>query len=278
MTTPLPAPAADAEPPRLAVVLPRVAADIRAVGKDQRNETQNYRFRGIDDLLNAVHEPLARHGVSILPTVVERIADERTTRNGAVMTVVVLTMDFTFVGPAGDTLVVRTIGEAHDTADKATNKAMSAAMKYALILTFTVPTADMDDADRTTAERPAVPPAAESLARIDAAAALLGRDRDGVTRLWRARTGHTGPLDAVPPATLATLAAQVETAVAAERVRARPAAANGDAAETSRRIAGTTPRRAEPIAPDPAADALTAAAYAAAAERARNRTTTEPTT
>jgi hypothetical protein len=197
----------------LPVLLPRVAADIRRVGKDQSNAQQGYKFRGIDDLLNAAHGPLARHGVSILPSVAERDVTERTTRNGATMTVVVLTMDFTFVGPAGDTLTVRTVGEAHDTADKATNKAMSAAMKYALIMTFTVPTVDMDDADRTTEDRPPAPPAAESLARIDAAAEAIGMDRAGVTSRWRARNGVD--LDRLPmadPADLAALAAQVEQA------------------------------------------------------------------
>jgi hypothetical protein len=203
-------------PPPLAVLLPRVAGAVRAVGKDQRNAQQGYQFRGIDDLLNAAHGPLAAHGVSILPRVTAHTLTERPRTGGGVLTVAVVTLECTFVGPAGDTLTVVTVGEAHDTADKATNKAMSAAMKYALILTFTVPTADLDDADRTTVDRPAWPTAAESLARIDAAAARIGRDRDAVTRLWRARNpGFSGDWEAVPPADLAVLATAVDRAARA---------------------------------------------------------------
>jgi hypothetical protein len=65
-----------------------------------------------------------------------------------------------------------------------------------------------------------VPPAAESLARIDTAAEQIGMDRAGVTSRWRARNGVD--LDRLPmadPADLAALAAQVEQA-ATRRARA----------------------------------------------------------
>jgi hypothetical protein len=70
------------------------------------------------------------------------------------------------------------------------------------------------------AEPPPAPPAAESLARIDAAAQAIGMDRAGVTSRWRARNGVD--LDRLPmadPADLAALAAQVEQA-ATRRARA----------------------------------------------------------
>ncbi len=45
-----------------------------------------------------------------------------------------------------------TWGEGLDNSDKATNKAMSGAMKYALIELFCVPTQDVEDSDRTSPE------------------------------------------------------------------------------------------------------------------------------
>jgi hypothetical protein len=57
---------------------------------------------------------------------------------------------FHFYGPAGDNVTATTLGEASDTADKASNKAMSAALKYALMQTFMIPVdaGSLDDGDR----------------------------------------------------------------------------------------------------------------------------------
>jgi hypothetical protein len=77
---------------------------------------------------------------------------------------------------------------------------------------------EMQKVQRTAAAP--VPPAAESLARIDTAAEQIGMDRAGVTSRWRARNGVD--LDRLPmadPADLAALAAQVEQA-ATRRARA----------------------------------------------------------
>jgi len=52
----------------------------------------------------------------------------------------------------GSKHTIATIGEAMDSADKATNKAMSAAYKYACIQAFCIPTEGDNDADATTHE------------------------------------------------------------------------------------------------------------------------------
>lgn len=157
-----------------------VAEEIGVVKKDRTNEGQHFQFRGIDDLLNAVHPILAAQGVNILPAyeLVERY--ERITRNGAVMEFAILRGTFTFTGPEGDSVTVATIGQGADTADKACNKAMSAALKYALVQTFTVPTKDMDDSDAATEEETvAVPPI-----DVDAAMLIIGKtDEPGLTKM-----------------------------------------------------------------------------------------------
>lgn len=142
--------------PSVVQALAAVMCDIGAIGKDQKNTHQGYNFRGIDDVYNALHSPLVKHGVVLLPEVEDRIAETRETTNSqgrtSRMNVVHLLMRYRFYGPAGDFLDVRVWGEGQDSADKATNKAMSAAMKYALLQTFAIPTDDLDEGDRETVE------------------------------------------------------------------------------------------------------------------------------
>ncbi len=118
------------------------------LGKTRKNDQQGYRFRGIDDVYNAIARHLASAKLCMLPRVASRSVTERPTKTGGVSTYVVLEVDFTLVSAVdGSSHCIRTIGEAMDTADKATNKAMSAAMKYACLLAFQIPTEGDNDAD-----------------------------------------------------------------------------------------------------------------------------------
>ncbi|MCU0297286.1 MAG: ERF family protein [Candidatus Nanopelagicales bacterium] len=170
-----------------------IARDLGAVDKGQRNADQKYNFRGIDDLMNALHPLLAKYSVTIAPRYTRLDRFERPTRSGGVMSYVVLQGDYTFTCPGGPTdwtsLTVTTIGEASDTSDKATNKAMSAALKYALIQTFTVPTKDMDDADRVTVESAPMPTREALIERIDKCCAKMGMPREDITQKYRERHG-----------------------------------------------------------------------------------------
>ena len=121
------------------------------IGKDRKNEQQGYKFRGIDDVYNALAPIIAKHGLVILPRILSRHVTERQTAKGGVLFYVVVEAEFDFVAAAdGSRHVVRTYGEAMDSADKATNKAMSAAYKYAAFQTFCIPTEGDNDADKTT--------------------------------------------------------------------------------------------------------------------------------
>lgn len=143
------------ERPQIYELMSAVMADIGAVGKGDRNDQQNYSFRGVDRVMNAVHAAMTQHGVTVTPEVLGKEFSGYRTRNGAEMRVAVLTVRYTFWAPDGSSVQVVTVGEASDSADKATNKALSAAIKYALLHTFVVPTEDVvrEDADRTTEER-----------------------------------------------------------------------------------------------------------------------------
>ncbi|MBK6018537.1 ERF family protein, partial [Streptomyces sp. MBT53] len=123
-----------------------VMRDVMPVAKDKENTQQRYKFRGIDDVMSAMAGPLRAHGVFILPT----IADHRAERRGEKMTHVTITMRYHVYGPAGDCLTAEVPGEASDFADKATNKAQSAALKYLLFTLFMIPVdgRSVDDGDR----------------------------------------------------------------------------------------------------------------------------------
>lgn len=131
-----------------------VSADLsrNGISKDRTNSQQNYRFRGIDDVYNALAPLLAKNQLVILPRILTRSAVERTSKSGTLQFFVVVEAEFDFVAVSdGSKHVVRTFGEAQDSADKATNKAMSAAYKYAAFQTFCIPT-EGEDADATTPE------------------------------------------------------------------------------------------------------------------------------
>ena len=114
----------------------RCMRDIEAVGKNRTNEQQGYRFRSIEDFIEAASPVFVQHGIVMLPNVVEHrlYHFDRLTSNNKPSTATVATMrtEWTVIGPMGDAFTYATVGEGADTADKATNKAMTAAYKYAI--------------------------------------------------------------------------------------------------------------------------------------------------
>lgn len=121
------------------------------IAKGRRNQQQGYSFRGIDDVYNALSPMLAEHKLCILPRILSRDLVERQTAKGGALFYVTVEAEFDFVSAEdGSKHTVRTFGEAMDSADKATNKAMSAAYKYAAMQTFCIPTEGDNDADSTT--------------------------------------------------------------------------------------------------------------------------------
>lgn len=123
------------------------------IAKDRKNAQQGYQFRGIDDVYNAISPLLGQYGLCILPRMLSRESCERQTKSGSALFYVTVEAEFDFVSSEdGSKHTVRTYGEAMDSADKATNKAMSAAYKYAIIQAFAIPTEGDNDADQVTHE------------------------------------------------------------------------------------------------------------------------------
>lgn len=136
-------------------VINKIQSDLAAIGisKDRKNLQQGYNFRGVDDVYNALAPLLSKHGLCILPRCLQRECVERTSKTGGIVSYVTVEAEFDFVCSEDNSKhTVKTFGEAMDTADKATNKAMSAAYKYAAFQAFCIPTEGDNDADASTYE------------------------------------------------------------------------------------------------------------------------------
>ncbi len=144
-------------------LIPLVMKSIGVIGKGRKNQAQGYQFRGIDDIYNATQSALIEHGVFVVPQIVECEREDRQTRDGkGTLIYTRMKVSHTFYGPDGSNVVAVTAGEAMDSGDKSSNKAMSAAMKYALIEVFCIPTEGDNDTENHSPE-PAPKPQAKPI-------------------------------------------------------------------------------------------------------------------
>lgn len=114
------------------------------VSKDKK--AQGYNFRGIDQVLNFLNPIMARHQLALVPhNIVDAEVIERQTRNGGAMYFARAKIMFRLYHASGEELPVMVWSEASDVSDKALNKVMSVAWKYAAIQTFCIPVEDVAD-------------------------------------------------------------------------------------------------------------------------------------
>src|SRR5581483_10530973 len=83
-------------------------------------------------------------------TVLDKTREERTSKSGGSLLYTILTVKYTFFTEDGSSFDVTTVGEAMDSGDKSSNKAMSAALKYALFQVFCIPTDEDNDTENQT--------------------------------------------------------------------------------------------------------------------------------
>lgn len=153
-----------ANAPQIFTLIGKAMKEIGAVGKDSINQTQGFKYRGIDAVMNALNPVMAKYGLFITTEVLEQTREERSTvksvwdkdkkqyvEKTSTLIWSVLKIRFTMYAPDGSNISSVIIGEGMDTGDKATNKALSIALKYAAFQIFMIPT-----------EETAVDPDAES--------------------------------------------------------------------------------------------------------------------
>ena len=127
-----------------------VKRKVGPVGKNSVNTTQGFNFRGIDAVVNAAATALDEYGVITVP-MLETIgySTVEVGKNRSVMGHAQVKVIYRFYGPAGDHFDAIVPGEAMDSGDKATAKAMSVAYRIALIQALNLPTGDPDPDSQT---------------------------------------------------------------------------------------------------------------------------------
>ena len=133
----------------------RIAAIMKAtkeISKGRENKQQNFKFRGIDDVMNELHDVFAENGVFVLTEVMDYTTDQRPTKTGGMSFLVRAKIRFRYMATDGSSVETVNVGEAMDSGDKAFNKAMSIALKYSLLQMLLIPTEDTKDPDAETPE------------------------------------------------------------------------------------------------------------------------------
>ena len=127
-----------------------VMSDVGAIGKDRKNQQQGFMYRGVDEVMNALQPAFVRHNIFVVPEVLEQTREERQSKTGGQLLYSILKVKFTFYAEDGSSVSATVVGEGMDSADKASNKAMSVAFKYACFQVFCIPTEEMVDPDSET--------------------------------------------------------------------------------------------------------------------------------
>lgn len=120
---------------------------VGAVAKGEFNTYDKYKFRGIDAVMNALGPAMRQNGIFCTPHVISHIQEARDSRKGEKLMYTIVHVEYTFYADDGSSVKADVYGEAMDRSDKSTNKAMSAAFKYALFQTFCIPTEDFIDTE-----------------------------------------------------------------------------------------------------------------------------------
>ena len=137
--------------PKIYAAMINILRDIKAIGKDkQASGYATFNYRGIDDVYNALNPVMAQHGVFCVPELLDSSREERTNAKEKVVAYVTVKVRYTFYAEDGSSVSCVVAGEGMDSGDKATPKALSIAMKYALFQTFCIPTEELADPDAET--------------------------------------------------------------------------------------------------------------------------------
>lgn len=125
----------------------KVIEEVGAIGKEKKNQQQGFMYRGVDDVMNALQPLFAKHKIFIVPEILEQSREERTGKSGGNLIYSICKVAYTFYAEDGSNVKAVVIGEGMDSGDKATNKAMSIAFKYACFQVFCIATEEMQDPD-----------------------------------------------------------------------------------------------------------------------------------
>ena len=129
-----------------------ILKETKAITKSEKNQQQGFKFRGIDNVMNELHELFAKNEVFILQEVKDFTTENRPTKSGGTNTFTRATITFRYTTTDGSFVETTNVGEAMDSGDKGMNKAMSIALKYSLLQMLLIPTEEQKDPDSVTPE------------------------------------------------------------------------------------------------------------------------------
>lgn len=181
-------PVRDEYPLSVHEAIAEVTRRVRHIAKDkQTTGGERFSFRGIDDVLVELHPLLGEVGLVLMPhRIVERERETRATRNGGTLNVAHVTVEYLLVGPDGTSLIGSACGEAGDSGDKGTQKALSQAYKSFALQTFSIPTQESARDEPDAVHEPAQPWSESQLTRARTAAEA-GDAATGYDRLYAVR-------------------------------------------------------------------------------------------
>ena len=135
--------------------LNQVMQTVSNIAKDGINKQQHYTYLSEEAIVNELHQAFTDAGLTIRPMQTELVAEgDYVTSGGTIMHMVRLAVTYQLIDKDDkdepDGRLVQVIGEGSDPMDKAVNKAMTAAYKYALRQTCMIATGD--DPDHTNSE------------------------------------------------------------------------------------------------------------------------------
>jgi len=144
--------------PNIYAAISACMSEIGAIGKDKKNQQQNFMYRGVEQVMNALQPVMVKNHVFVVPQVLEETREERQSKSGGNLLYSILKVKYTFFADDGSSIDSIVVGEGMDSADKSSNKAMAAAFKYACFQTFCIPTKETHpdpDADTPPQSQPA---------------------------------------------------------------------------------------------------------------------------
>lgn len=128
--------------------LSEVMKAVERVPKRGRNAFHGYDYATEADIAAEVRKAMAERHLMLVPDVVETSWHDVPRKAGGVDRIATLKVKFTLMdGDSGEELAFHVLGEGQDGGDKATYKAMTGAIKYALLKLFLIPTGDDPEID-----------------------------------------------------------------------------------------------------------------------------------
>lgn len=140
----------DTKSPLIYEKMAAILRETKAITKSEKNQQQGFKFRGIDNVMNELHELFAKNEVFILQEVQGFTTENRPTKSGGTNTFTRTTVKFRYMTTDGSCVETVNVGEAMDSGDKGMNKSMSIALKYSLLQMFLIPTEEPKDPDTFT--------------------------------------------------------------------------------------------------------------------------------